>query len=114
MDTHIYWAGKRGETREPVRGHEATRRLDRRARPLRFTFHVSRFTHHAIVTAKVHRFYTVPTPFCDSLFAILFPLKHLQKPIHQIVTIRCNSGLTLPPPFLAAKTAAPPGTVTGR
>jgi hypothetical protein len=58
-------------------------------------FNVSR----AIVTAKVHRFYSVSTPFFDSLFAILFHLKHLQTPIHPIVTIRCNSWLVAPKPL---------------
>jgi hypothetical protein len=60
------------------------------------TLLASRITHHANVSAKVHRFYTVSTPFFDSLFAIQLPPNHLHNTIHQIVTIRCNSALTLP------------------
>jgi hypothetical protein len=88
----------------PPEAPAETEAMRREVHVSRFTFHVlprrspgSRTTHQPIVTAKVHRFYSVSTPFFDSLFAILFPLRHLQYPIHQIVTIRCNSWLTFLP-----------------
>jgi hypothetical protein len=43
------------------------------------------FTHHATVTAELHRSCTVPAPFFENAFHYSLSPSHLQKPIRKMV-----------------------------